>query len=466
MAEPLNKGYLPSDSFAADGDASEAARKQSPAMPDKGNEGLLRRTTAELDDRVAELKRANEKVRESRRAALNLMEDAIQSREELRASEALLQKAFSIETVGVLFFGLNGRMTEANEAFVRMSGYTRDELLNTVHWEVFTPPEFMDVTLRAARELATRGETAPYEKQLIRKDGSRWWGVLAPTRLSGSGLDSQCVEFTLDITRLKELEDALRRANEELEERVRERTLELAEANVSLQVEVRDRRTAEQRVKMLLGQLVNAQEEERSRVARELHDTLGQQLAALRLGLAMFRTKAADQHELLAEIERMQKIFDRLDSDVDFLAWELRPAALDDLGLNAALRSFVREWSVHFGVTAEYHSFGFEDTRLSTAAETNLYRILQEALQNVHKHSGADHVSVQLDLRDGQAVLVVEDNGCGYEPDDAVGIDSGKGMGINNMRERAALIGGTFQLESKPGAGTTIYVRVSLDEHD
>jgi PAS domain S-box-containing protein len=121
-----------------------------------------------------------------------------------------MQKAFSAETVGVLFFSLDGGMQDANETFTGMSGYTRDELQNAVHWETLTPPEFRDVTVRAAAELAEKGETAPYEKQLFRKDGSRWWGLFAPTRLSGSGLESQCVEFIIDITDRKQAEEALR----------------------------------------------------------------------------------------------------------------------------------------------------------------------------------------------------------------------------------------------------------------
>jgi signal transduction histidine kinase len=158
----------------------------------------------------------------------------------------------------------------------------------------------------------------------------------------------------------------------------------------------------------------------------------------------------------------MQSIFDRLNSDVDFLAWELRPAALDELGLDAALQTFVREWSEHFRIEARYEGLGLGGPRLPPEVETNLYRILQEALQNVHKHAGAAHVSVVLERRDGLAVLVVEDDGCGYDPGEEVAADSNKGMGVVNMRERAALVGGELEIESAPGAGATIFVRVPL----
>ena len=130
--------------------------------------------------------------------------------ETLRGSEARIQRALSTETVGVLFFRLDGRITDANEAFLKMSGYSREELLAIDDWGLLTPAEFMNVTSKAAKELAETGETAPYEKQLIRKDGSRWWGLFAPTRLAGEGLESDCVEFIIDITGRKRTEENLR----------------------------------------------------------------------------------------------------------------------------------------------------------------------------------------------------------------------------------------------------------------
>lgn len=132
----------------------------------------------------------------------------------LRESEERLQKAISIETVGVLFFTLDGRITDANDTFLQMSGYSRDELRNIADCQDLTPPEFWDVTSCAAEELATLGKTAPYEKQHIRKDGSRWWGLFSPTRLKGSGRNSECVEFVIDISDRKQAEEQVHRAAE------------------------------------------------------------------------------------------------------------------------------------------------------------------------------------------------------------------------------------------------------------
>jgi PAS domain S-box-containing protein len=127
----------------------------------------------------------------------------------LRESQERLHKAISIETVGVLFFTLEGHITDANDTFLRMSGYSRDELRNIADWQELTPPEFWDATSGAAEELAILGKAAPYEKQLIRKDGSRWWGLFSPTRLKGSGRNAECVEFVTDISDRKQTEAAI-----------------------------------------------------------------------------------------------------------------------------------------------------------------------------------------------------------------------------------------------------------------
>lgn len=155
--------------------------------------------------------------------------------EALRESEDLLQKAFAIDTVGVLFFSVQGRMTAANEAFLRLSGYRREELL-AVPASVLTPPEFKDVTAHALQELADWGETAPYEKQLLRPDGSRWWGLCSPTRLQGHGPGAECVEFVLDISERKQAEEQLRVLMATLEQQVAARTQDLRESQELLQL--------------------------------------------------------------------------------------------------------------------------------------------------------------------------------------------------------------------------------------
>ena len=254
---------------------------------------------------------------------------------------------------------------------------------------------------------------------------------------------------------LRKSEAGLRSLNEALEERVRNRTREL-------EAEVYERRAGEERIKGLLRRLVNVQEQERRRIARELHDTFGQQLAALHVNIEILRSKTNGDATVRENFERMRESFDRLNASVDFLAWELRPPSLDMLGLDAAMETYVKEWSHQFGVDAVYEGVAVSGLRLTPDAETNLYRIFQEALQNVHKHSGADRVSVVFERSNGQAVLIIEDNGKGCDPE---GQSDGRGMGLINMRERAALIGGIVEIESQAGEGTTVFVRVPVAEN-
>jgi signal transduction histidine kinase len=226
--------------------------------------------------------------------------------------------------------------------------------------------------------------------------------------------------------------------------------------------EVKERRAAEEHAHNLVGQLVTAQEDERRRISRDLHDQLGQQLTALRLKLAAMREECGQDEAARSRIEEVQALAERLDSEVDFLAWELRPTALDDLGLAAALVNFVKEWSSHYHVPAEAHitGFGSAELRLAPEAETCLYRITQEALNNVYKHAQAARVSVILERRGPEAVLVIEDDGVGFDAAEASGWEGGRGLGLVGMRERAALLGGSVEFESEPGSGTTIFARV------
>ena len=249
-----------------------------------------------------------------------------------------------------------------------------------------------------------------------------------------------------------------------MERRVAERTEELSSAVESMLTEVKERRAAEEHARGLVGQLVTAQEDERRRISRDLHDQLGQQLTALRLKLAALKAACDGHPELCAQIEAVQELAERVDGEVDFLAWELRPAALDDLGLTAALTNYAREWSKHYNVPAEVQVTGFATggLRLPPQTETCLYRIAQEALNNVYKHAQAARVSVILERRGPDAVLVVEDDGVGFDSSEAQGWEGERGLGLVGMRERAALLGGSVEFESEPGRGTTVFARVPI----
>jgi PAS domain S-box-containing protein len=145
-------------------------------------------------------------------AVIRDITDAKRAEDALRNRDERFGRALASETVGVLFFTLDGRITDANACFERMSGYHREELRHLPDWRRLTDPQFLAATERAAAELLTRGETAPYEKQMIRKDGSRWWGLFAPRQIDGR--TAECIEFIIDITQAKRAEAALRESDE------------------------------------------------------------------------------------------------------------------------------------------------------------------------------------------------------------------------------------------------------------
>jgi two-component system, NarL family, sensor histidine kinase NreB len=152
------------------------------------------------------------------------------------------------------------------------------------------------------------------------------------------------------------------------------------------------------------------------------------------------------------------QLTEAINKDVDFLASELRPAVLDDLGLAAALQRFLKTWSQQCGLQAELVTSNFSRGQISPEAEVMFYRITQEAANNVVKHAHATRMDVVLDMRQGTMTLVIADDGVGFDASDRRVTD--EGYGLLGMRERAALVGATLEIESSHGRGTTIYVRV------
>src|SRR5262249_12610573 len=147
--------------------------------------------------------------------------------------------------------------------------------------------------------------------------------------------------------------------------------------------------------------------------------------------------------------------------EVHHIAWDLRPSALDDLGLKATLLRYVEDWSERSRVEVDFHGAGLDGDRLPPPLETALYRIVQELLTNVAKHARARHVSVILERGPHQVLAIVEDDGCGFDADGVPSCNGdGRGLGLLGVSERVALVDGTFQIESAPGRGTTLFVRI------
>ena len=234
--------------------------------------------------------------------------------------------------------------------------------------------------------------------------------------------------------------------------------------------DVTERKLAERsrRDTEIMHRLVAAQEAERHRIARDLHDNLGQSMTALRLRIHSLTDECRDNEVISKSISELQESASNIDRDLGFLSWELRPTELENFGLATALGSFVREWSNHHGIAAEFHAFSasFEydgGQRLPEPIETNLYRITQEALSNIRKHAGARNVSVLLQVKE-IVTLIIEDDGAGFDRSgDWANKDGPVGQGLISMQERAALLKGDLEIDSSRGGGTTVRARIPLE---
>jgi signal transduction histidine kinase len=230
------------------------------------------------------------------------------------------------------------------------------------------------------------------------------------------------------------------------------RLAEIFAARAAVAVELRQRvaRDAFQRV-------VSAQELERRRLARELHDETGQALTSILLGLRGLED-VKDEAALKASVVDVRELVRSTLQDVRRLAVELRPKALDDFGLVAALERLTDNFAEQTGMTVDFVSNLPDDTRFLPEVESALYRLVQESLTNIVKHARARSVSIVLTRRLESVSVIVEDDGVGFEP----GRDSGDGIGLLGMRERVGIFGGRVVIESHPGAGTTVVAEVPL----
>lgn len=315
--------------------------------------------------------------------------------------------------VMVWMAGPDKRPTYFNQLWLDFTGLAANDLLNGLAGIVH-PEDYAESRDHYCREFDQRH---PFRKQcrLRRHDGEyRWMLDIGVPRFREDGVFAGYIGCCIDVTEHKLAEEAL--------------------ANTG-------------------RRLIEAHEEERTRIARELHDDIGQRLSLLAVGLDQLRQRVSP--ELLSHVSELLTQTTTLTTDVHNMSHTLHSSKLQMLGLVAAMKSTCREFGQQHNMEIDFEGHDLYLT-LPSEVSVTLFRVLQEALRNAGKHSGVKQVEVQLRETSGEIHLIVSDSGRGFDPDSM----QGPGLGLTSMQERVRLVNGTITIQSKPMGGTTIYARV------
>ncbi len=420
---------------------------------------LARGVPVHADGRVIEWIGTLSDVEETLRAE----EQLSHSTQALCQSEERLRFALEAAGIGAWHWNLESGALEWNEGHHQLFGLEDagpllhiNDLLERVH------PEDRDEMQAQVEAALLSDDLCQMSYRVVRPDGKAFW-VRALGRVLERGEDGQARRMAgvlADVTAQREAEEVLRRSHDELLAQARSAREEAAELR-----------------RALLSRLVQAQEDERRRLSRELHDQMGQNLTVIAMSLqslAGFVEQVTQplQEEipyLKRELDRrflaLQTAIGALNSQADSLARELRPPALDTLGLPAALRQFVMDWSQSCGLEGHFGALGFDcdvegerTAKFASEIEVALYRVVQETLTNVARHADARSVSVLLQKSDGHLTAIIEDDGRGFDPE----VTTHGRLGIVGMRERLEAVGGSLQIESEAGHGTSVFARVPI----
>jgi len=432
--------------FAADAPNSSLVRLQSYV-------GVSGVTSLVVAATVSERQRAGRALQDAHdqldRRVTNRTRELSTANEALRAevversrAEERFRRLVESAPDAMVIAGADGTIVLINSRTERMFGYTRDELVGK-SVETLVPQRLHErhVGHRAGYAADPRGRPMGLGIELfgVRKDGEEFSVEISLSPIETEEGPLVCAAIR-DTTEQKRLE-------EELEAIARMRAEDLREFAISVQ---------------------RAQEEERRRIARELHDDFGQRLTGLKLSLqAMEDDIPEDAHSEPGRLQRFQDDIDRLINELRRMSYNLRPSTLDDFGLVVALDVLCKDFAKLNRLDAQFSA----DDRLRPSADANvdiaIYRIAQEALANVAKHAEATQVKVRLERRNGLIAVTVEDNGNGFDMESARRKrKTGHGLGLVSMRERAELLGGSFLLESVRRGGTTVHAEFPVAEGD
>ena len=345
-----------------------------------------------------------------------------------------------------------------NPAAERMFGYTRQEAMGRnleditgIHLPRFPVDGPGSPVILALQELLLMGRT-----------GNQFWAEISPAR-NESKRNSVAAIMVRDITRRKKAEEALAKAMDELEIKVQERTEQLQEAYDEIMQSQKSLKEANQQLKQYANKITQVQEEERKRIAYELHDDTAQYLSILKMQIgALAESKDIQNPKVKEKLKYLEEDADRAFNDVRRYSHELRPTTLEHQGLAAALEQIADDFNKLGQFSIEVQVDGVEP-ELSEEVKLGFFRIAQEALNNCRKHAKASQAKIDICFNHKLMRMMVSNNGEGFNVKEALKQSSGKGsLGLISMRERSDLIGAKLNIESKPGQGTIVRVDMPL----
>ena len=390
----------------------------------KLEEESLRKARIKLEQMVFERTAEIEKTNEHLRAQISECEYAEAA---LKESEEKYSTLVEDALIGV-YINRDGKIDFANDKFAAIYGYSKNELIG-MDSTILVHPEDRPM-VKELREKRLRGETVPseYEIRGLKKNGDTIWVMRSLSVINYK--DGLAISgIVQDMTKRRKAEEALRESDKEL--------------------------------RILSNQLLSAEEKERKRIARELHDGIGQALSAIKFSVehSLRELRNSPDHTELKSLETVIPLTQKTIEEVRRIVKDLRPSILDDLGILATINWFCREFQTVYSSIQIQKAVGIQENDIPSPLKTVIYRILQEALNNVAKHSQADRVYLSLQLEDDAVELKVHDNGKGFDLTEAISLKpSRRGFGLASMRERAQLSGANFEIKSAAGEGTTIRV--------
>jgi PAS domain S-box-containing protein len=403
-----------------------------------------------------------------RRAALVLAYDITEGRRAERSLQESEERYRAVveNVADAIVITVDAKLVFANRAFLALHGLEDGAQALGSSIEQWIAPS--DAPLVKERMLVRRrGDpgAAVYEYRIRRADGAVRTVQASSVAITHKG-EPAVLAVLRDISDRKHADAALRRAHEELERGVQERTVELSRAIEILQEQIAERHKAEDHLRRsqeqlhaLSTRLLSMLEEERIRIARETHDELGQALTALKIALAWIRQRLpADQKPVHDKADQMAHLIDTTVQAIRRIATELRPRILDDLGLVAALEWHVREFQERTGVACAFTTSP-EDIVVDPSRATTLFRICQEALTNVARHANATRIDLSLTQVGAALCLEVRDDGRGISEE---AVTDPKSLGLMGMRERVLPWGGAVDIRGIRGRGTVVSVHIPL----